>query len=668
MTQVSLVNLPSELWIDFETYSECDIKTRGGMNYAKHPSTQTICMGYAFDDDEPLLYTPDKELHPEVISYVEAGLPVYAHSATFDFRIWNFIGHEQFGWPALSLDQMVDTMALCQTFQVPASLADAGAALNISMPKNPEGAALIRACCQPQKNGVQPTPWGVNAEKFKRLYMYCLRDIEAMRQVANALPRKVLIPREQALWELTYKMNTVGLPVDYGAILKIKNQLDSYIARALRVVPKLSGGAFSTLGQIQKIRDWCEENGYFMESLDAATVAAAIDDVKCSQKVREVLCLRQELGRSSTAKYTKLVGLACKGDDGNYWIHDNLAFHGAGPGRWAGRGFQVHNLPRASVEDPEAYVQCFYHEDGFGPDTTWVAKGLIRPMIKAPEGYALLVSDYSGIENRLLHWHANDEDALNDFRAGVDQYKTMASARYHVEYKAVTKPQRQMGKVIILGCGYQMGKDKFKETAKVQFGLDIELAEAEAAVKAYRAKYTEVVQLWDGLKNAAARTVISGQQTTYNRITFGLAKVKGIKWLAMKLPSGKCIYYMSPEIHHLFIPDYESMGRVPTVTHMGVNPYSKKWGRLKLIPGRITENAVQGTAREVMAQGMLNVKERMPEVTQIATVHDEDIALIKISDIRSDTLDRFNECLCDIEWARDLPLKAEGWIGSRYKK
>jgi len=224
------------------------------------------------------------------------------------------------------------------------------------------------------------------------------------------------------------------------------------------------------------------------------------------------------------------------------------------------------------------------------------------------------------------------------------------------------------GPVLVSNCGYQMGHKKFKDTAWNQFKLEVSLEESDKAVKAYRAKYYLVKELWDGLKNAASKTVLSGQQITYKRITFGLAKVKGIIWLAMKLPSGKCIYYMDPKVKHYLIPDYEQMGPVPCVTHLGTDPDTKHFTRLRLTPGRITENATQGSAREVMGQGMQNIRDHMPEVKLIASVHDEALGIIKNEDIKSDTLDRFNFHLCDIDWAPDAQLSAKGWIGQRYRK
>lgn len=659
--------MAERLYIDFETYSACDIEKHGGVAYALHPTTCMLCMGYAFDDAPAQLLKGIEPLPIEIIEHVTNGGKVYAHNMAFDFRIWNYVCTSQLGWPTLSLEQVVDTMALCLTFQVPASLKDAGAALQISMPKNPEGKRLINTCCKPDKNGLQPMPFGANKNAFDRLFAYCVRDVEAMRQIVKALPRELLIEKEQKLWELTYTMNSYGLPVDKQTIRAIEKYLATYIEQAMSQVPILTAGQVESINQVAKLKDWCIMNGYFLESLTADQIKIALADETCPPHVKEVLTLRQELGRSSVAKFIKLNNLAHKKECGNWYVFDNLQYHGAGTGRWAGRGFQVHNLPRASVPNPDEFIEAFRRGETI-PDPVSVGKALIRPMICAPSGHSLLVSDYSSIENRILHYLAEDWETLEEFRLGMDQYKTMAAARYGVSYEDVSKPQRQMGKVIILGCGFQMGGPKFQDTAKVQFGMDIPLEEAKLAVRAYRDKYPLVEELWSGLKNACAKAVITGRRTQYKKIIFATAKIKGTVWLAMLLPSGKALYYMSPEVHQMFIPDYEHMGRVPTVTHMGLNPYSRKWSRLKLIPGRITENAVQGTARECMGQGLINVVENMPYVAPIASVHDEAISIINNNRITDSTIDLYNEYLCHIPWAQDLPLKAEGYISQRYKK
>jgi DNA polymerase len=238
----------------------------------------------------------------------------------------------------------------------------------------------------------------------------------------------------------------------------------------------------------------------------------------------------------------------------------------------------------------------------------------------------------------------------------------MAAFLYGTTPEGVTKAQRQMGKIIILGCGYGMGAMRFVETAET-WGVHVSPSEAMVAVNAYRAKYSLVKDLWYKLKDATVDAIkYPGKTFTFKRCSFRVVKCRaGNHWLMITLPSGRALYYMEP---HLGDDPY---GVVPG--HYGTNPYTKKWDRLKLIPGRIIENIIQALARDIMAQGLLNIKQKMPYVTLIGTVHDEAIAIIKDLHVNTTTVGVFNRHLCRMPtWADGLPLEAEGWIGARYKK
>jgi DNA polymerase len=329
--------------------------------------------------------------------------------------------------------------------------------------------------------------------------------------------------------------------------------------------------------------------------------------------------------------------------------------------------FEKLGVTKQDAIDPDYWISRF--NMGFDiPDPVGIAKALIRPMITAPPGYTIAVADYSSIENRILAWAADDTQTLEDFNHGLDQYVTMAAARFGVPYAEITAEQRRVGKVIILGCGFGMGGKKFKTTAAVQAGLDLSDEESKASVDAYRNRYPLVKSLWAHLRNAAAEAVISGSRRRYKNTTFGVFSRNGVNWLALQLPTGKSLYYMNPTIKDEFIPDYEYMGSVATITHSGINPYTKKWSRLKLIPGRITENLVQGTAREVMAYGMLNVQKFMPQFRIIGSVHDEALALVRDEDATLNAMTEFTHRLCDVNFLPGCPIKAVGFFTRRYKK
>ncbi len=672
------MNNKNILWLDFETYSETNIKVVGGYNYCIDESTNIICLGFALNDEPVQLWNPSKIMPQRILDHIENGGLFYAHNAVFDFRIWNNCGVRDLNWPEVNIAQVVDTSAVCASFSIPLSLDDAGKAMNISMPKSAEGKALIKLLCNPNKKGEQPMPFmSEYREPFQRFFKYCIRDVEAMREIIQTLPRNHLIPQEQEIWNLTYNFNSVGLPVAFDEAKCIRETIDKYVETKIPELYTITDGLVTTVNQHARIKKFCIDNKYPMKNTQAGTITEALADPNCTGAVRDLLTLRSEIGSSATAKFKKLIGLASYGELDSYWVFDNLVYHGAGPGRWTGRGFQMHNLPRAKVPNPDELIELFMLGLFIG-NPVKAGKALIRPMIKAPKGFKIMVSDYSSIENRILAWFALDEATLEDFRQSIDQYITMAAARYRVSYDEIKqgiidgvgkfKAMRQMGKVIILGCGYMMGWKTFIKTAKQQFGMVIIKEEALEAVSSYRSHYYLIKKLWNELKLAATRAVITGERHSYGRVTFGTSTVKNIRWLAMLLPSGKCIYYKNPRIDQKYIPDYEHMGKVPTITHEGRNPYTKKWTRLALTPGRLTENAVQGFAREVMAKGMLNVQERMPEVIQIGTVHDESLSLVPDYLATEETLQEFNYNLCDIPFAKGCPLAAEGYISNRYKK
>src|SRR3546814_13068433 len=65
------------------------------------------------------------------------------------------------------------------------------------------------------------------------------------------------------------------------------------------------------------------------------------------EPARRALELRQEAAKTSTAKIEAM--LSRRSADGR--MRGSLQYHGAGTGRWAGRGAQLQNLPRSSTEN-----------------------------------------------------------------------------------------------------------------------------------------------------------------------------------------------------------------------------------------------------------------------------------------------------------------------------
>jgi len=653
--------------VDFETFSPENLTKTGSYKYMMHPSADIVCMAYKIDDGETLLWRPGAKYPERLMDKVIGGDKVHGHNVLFEYLAWNTIGVRKYSWPELLLGQLVDTQALCNRYTLPGSLEKAGAILELKIQKQKQGKALMRKISFPTAAGKRPK-LGADFTNNDLLayYDYCCDDVNTTYEMVKALPADELSGQEQGYWELTQEMNLRGLPIDEVAIPRIRDYVKSYVVEMTLRVPELSGGAFQKVTQVAKMKDWVNDQGIKVDNLQATTVDELLERDDLPEAVREMLILRQAIGQSSVAKFKKLTEMMYHGV-----VYNNLQYYGTVTGRLAGRGFQMHNLPRASVPNPEELIDDFCN---FRPvkDPVNVAKALIRPMIKALIGQKLIVSDYSSIENRILMWLAGEQKVLDSIVAGEDQYVVMAGRMYNIEYTELIRAvrdkhkvaefQRQVGKVIVLGAGFQMGHKRFKESAK-GFGLDLPTTTCELAITTFRKEHKQVVKLWKQYSTCVIAAIRNpGKAYQYGKVLFKVVKDRnGRVWLRFLLPSGRSLYYKDP-----FLEDTQYG---PAPGHMGINPYSKKWSRMRLIPGRITENVVQALARDIMMTGCTNVNERMDEVRLIGSVHDEALGMIRDDDIYDYTQERFDNLLCDMPgWADGLPLKAEGFIAERYRK
>jgi len=127
------------VWTDFETASECDLKTAGVYNYAKHPSTRVLCMAYAVDDDEVQVWTPDQPFPRHILSH-----QIRAHNAAFERLIFWYVICPDHGVPEPALTQFYCTAAQARANCAPGSLEDVGRFAGAGMRKDHRGAALVQ--------------------------------------------------------------------------------------------------------------------------------------------------------------------------------------------------------------------------------------------------------------------------------------------------------------------------------------------------------------------------------------------------------------------------------------------------------------------------------------------------------------------------------------------
>jgi DNA polymerase len=636
--------------IDFETRSFADLTEVGLDKYANCLSTEVLCIAYgAYPDKIRVIDSVFTQNFP-LLDHVRNGGKIQAWNAMFEYAIWNCVCVPKYGWPKLRLTQCIDTMAIAAANNVPQGLGDAALFMDASQQKDTRGRYLIQKLCKPHKGVFNNDP-----ELLKELFEYCQQDVRTEMAIGSVL--RPLTDLEQEVWELTQRINLRGVPVD-------PEELQNACTAVVRAQDTIDDECVSLTGfkpsERAKLLGWLNRNlppDGQLKDLTAETVENVLRFNPNPSPLRRVFELRQEGSQTSVAKYAKMMEIQREGR-----IRNTLVYHGASTGRWASRGgLNLQNIARPTLPDAEierAIPQVF----GGASGTMAELSSLVRSAIVAPEGKTFVDVDFSSIENRVGVYLAGQTDKVEMFRKGLDEYKVFASqSLYHIPYDQVTKDQRQVSKSAVLGAMFGQGA---KGLVKYAEGMGVKLSEAQAksAVDNYRSSYVKVKLLW-ALCELAAIDAVNSQGTTFAAgPKIKMKCVKNALW--MQLPSGRLICWQRPQVELLTTPwGSEKLG----VTVHSQNTYTRQWTRNPLIGSSIFQSAVQGTARDFLANAMLNLELNGYEV--INSIHDEVLLLVD-EDKAEEALE--NDVMQIMtnppKWAPDFPLAAEGWVSKRYKK
>lgn len=495
---------------------------------------------------------------------------------------------------------------------------------------------------------------------YDKLYAYCKQDVETEREIASKT--RPLLDTEQELWFLDQEINERGILMDKEAVEIAFEMGCDYTADALNRVVELTGGAVNSYKQVAACVSWAKTQGYHLEAFNKDYIANIADDAAMPDNVRELIQIRQQAAKTSTAKYEKMLG--CMADDNR--IRDNYMYHGASTGRWSGRTVQFQNLPRGKIKDMDTAIEMLKLGDRklieacYGMGAMDFLSSALRGMIIAPEGKQLYVADYAAIEARGVAWISGQEDLLDDFRRGEKVYEKQAASVYGRKPEEIGKEsvERFVGKELVLACGYGMGAKKFKIRCDAK-KVFLDDSFCEGAVKSWRKKNHMIVNEWYEQENAAILAVRTGKPITEGKVTWFMHG----KFLYCKLPSRRCLAYYMPVLKE----GETSWGERKIQLHVtGEKQVDTKkiWCEFSIYGGLIVENIVQAICRDLVAYGMLAVQEAGYDV--IMHSHDE---LISEAPIGFGTVEEYERLMCSLpEWAEGFPVKAEGWAGKRYKK
>lgn len=667
------------LSIDLETYSEVNIGKAGAYRYILDPSFEILLFAYSLDGMpvERIDVASGQVIPLWLKSAIKNPLYIkHAYNAAFEwFALSKYLG-------LLPPDQWRDTMLHALYCGYPASLDAAGKAMGLPEDKKKlaTGKALIRYFCVPCKpsnaNGNRtrnlpqhdPAKWAL----FKE---YNGQDVVTEMEIERRLSAFPVPAFVQKQWETDLLMNARGVAVDMemvsGALVigaTVKSQL-------MAEARQLSG--LDNPNSIKQLAQWltdATDSDAEITSVTKETVATMLKQPQPAN-VQRMLEIRQELGKTSTKKYDALE--TCIADDGR--VRGLLQFYGANrTGRWAGRLVQVQNLPRTYthplpparrlVKDRNiAGLRMIY---GSINDTL---SQLIRTAFVATPGNVLIDADFSAIEARVISWLAGQEWRLEVFRTHGKIYEASASQMFHVPIEKIKKgnPEyalRQRGKVAELALGYQGGVSAMRRMDTGHNLDDLSDDEVKGIVDRWRETNSMIRDLWNIVDSAVVTVITNGgaqtirSETTDAVITLAceLDVITGTRYMTILLPSGRKLYYPSPEI------GVNRWGN-PSVSYMGQNQTTKRWERVETYGGKLVENIVQAIARDCLAIAIENLEAQGLHV--VFHIHDEVVIDTPAWADEDTMLETVTKIMTKpIPWAQMLPLNADGWVDKYFKK
>jgi len=650
----------TKLWVDFETRSRCDLRSRGVYNYAQDASTDVLCMSYAFDDEDVRTWLPGKPFPQAVKDH--KGL-VYAHNAAFERLIFWYVLQVEF-----KLEQFYCTAAQARANCAPGSLEDVGRFAGATMKKDHRGGQLIRALSIPQADG----EFRADTKLMQEMVDYCEQDVRAMRAIAQA--QRPLSAEELADYHVNERINDRGVLLDRPLALAAVRYAEAELAEIQDIVAEITKGEIKSV-RSPKMKKWVLDR-VGPQALELATIykdgepKLSIDkNVRANllalaeenpdevpAEVADVIQCADDLWASSVAKFQRAAALA---DAEDFRVRGAFVFAGgSATGRAASYGLQVHNFPRKCAADPALVRQAMVRGHRIVPDhgrrVTDVLKGMLRPALMAGKGKRLVVADWAAIEARVTPWASDSTfgaNKLDIFAKGEDVYKHNAMATFHVGYDDVDKDQRQIGKVQELACGFAGGVGAFASMGRI-YGLVMSESDAKRMVDAWRRANQWAVPYWSGLEETYMRAMRNkGREFTVGRITY---LFDGLHlWYA--LPSGRVLCYPFARFNEEGDLTYAKASWKPAAD-------AKEWPRARLWRGLACENITQAIANDLLRYALRQLDD------VVLHIHDEIVLEVPEEDAEAAAA-RLVQVMCTPPpWATGLPLNAEVAIMDRYGK
>ena len=622
-----------DLFIDLETSSSVDLAKCGVYRYAEAEDFKILLFSYSVDSGP--VGTVDlahwENIPMEILSALtDRKVTKWAYNSAFErVCLSKFLGY-----PAntfIEPEQFRCVMTWGAYLGLPMSLAKISEVMHLQQGKLDTGERLIRKFCKP--GSVIPMK---DDPEWQLFCEYNRHDVLAEMEICNKLASW---PVPEFVWEEFWdseRINDRGVAIDKVFVKNAIRISDAVTGEIQEELEKITG--LENPHSVQQLKMWLQRQGVEADSLDKEAVASMLEKQELPDVVRMVLRLHQKVSRSSVAKYKKM--MRSVNADGR--VRGMFRFYGANrTGRFASRIVQLQNLPKNHMDDLDEARALVRAGDlkavkAKYPDMQDVLSQLVRTAFIPGErtvcsAYArkgtsptapaapselnegeeslspkLLVADESSIEARVLAWFAGETWRIKAFADGKDIYCESASQMFHctVVKNGENGHLRPKGKVAELALGYQGGVGALIKMGALREGLKEN--ELQPIVDAWRAANPRIVKFWYDIGDAAMDAVKFHSTTKAHGLKFIWEK----GFLFIELLSGKRLAYYGARV------GTNQYGDCITYYGVGVN---KQWMRLETSPGRLVENIIQATARDVLCYAIGNLGDR-PVVMH---VHDE---------------------------------------------
>lgn len=555
--------------------------------------------------------------------------------------------------------------AMCS---LPRKLEGTAYALSLPTQKDMRGHKLIKKYSKPRKPSKHnPSLWWTDRRDLRAIYRYCLVDVQAEYELHQSIPD--LTPFEQSVWELDQKINDRGVLIDIPTVKKVLLLVNEEMKLITQRVNELSEGEVDSPTKREKLLRWVNTRGAKMANLQAPTIRDRLLGDDLTDEARRMLEYRQSGSKTSTAKYLKMISAV--GED--HRARELLLYCGTIPtARWSGKRVQPQNFSRPTVKEPG---QDYFDSDSairlalrggrkalsecYGKHKVMdVLVSIIRGMLIASSGHDLYCADFAAVEARIAFWIAEHEEGIQAFLDGRKLYEEMASEAFDVPIERVTKDslERFVGKETILGAQYGLGWMKHLKNCHRKGVPQVTPEMAKKAIYTYRKIHHPIPKFWGDIERACIQAILNpGKRFKVTKVQAFMAD----QWLCIKLPSGRRLKYFNPRVTQ---KQLASGKMVPEIRYWTMEFH--QWKETNIWGGIFTNHIVQGVARDLMVNGVINIEGAGYKM--LLTIHDEALAEKEkgMGDVKE-----YCALMTKLpQWAQGAPITAEGWTGTRYRK